>query len=438
MNHLKLTLGLAVVLVLIGGTASATLVCGARYGEDSIKASVAELDASFKKWELPYAESGVSGNLLCTFTTFNSPQGEEIKKVCNELSSFDERFFYNYHYLVSGVILEPPVEVTDYSGQILSLYRKRYIWSVWEVRVTPEGRYKYLGRRVVIPGNVDNAWYCQTAPSAIAYINGVFVTFKDAYSSLRVLQANFGSMRQRTPLKYDLLYNQTACRSGSRVSCLADLAETFDQRQAYLTDSLRDRWETFWMVLSGNSERASGQGRLEGWHELWVQFSEIFQSFDSVLKNKMLELTVKLVQRPVLEQDVAEHLEQLRANARKNISTVVVAHSQGNLFIEAIKNKYADVGRPPPCTGCGPPKINFVHVAPPALNLMGSYVLADVDTVIRGLGALMPGTTPFPNVEVPISARDFTGHGFLETYWDSERPAFDKVRTLILQALEAH
>ncbi len=86
MSHLKLTFGLAVVLVLIGGTASATLVCGARYGEDSIKASVAELDASFKKWELPYAEAGVSGNILCDFITFRSPEGERIKKLCNELS----------------------------------------------------------------------------------------------------------------------------------------------------------------------------------------------------------------------------------------------------------------------------------------------------------------------------------------------------------------
>jgi len=159
-------------------------------------------------------------------------------------------------------------------------------------------------------------------------------------------------------------------------------------------------------------------------------FASFISDLDSTLRNKALQLTTIVFRQPIRRQDLSDHISILNDNTRSNISTTIVAHSQGNLFANEIRANYTDT------TSVAP--IYFVHVAPPSNTLAGKYILSDRDLIINGLGLLIPNSTPPPNVTLPLSGFDKTGHGFLETYLDKSRPAFSVLRKFITDTLDLH
>jgi hypothetical protein len=106
---------------------------------------------------------------------------------------------------------------------------------------------------------------------------------------------------------------------------------------------------------------------------------------------------------------------------------VLVAHSQGNLFVNAA---YDGIKTVAPAA-----KVQVVHVAPASPTLRGGYALADVDFVIRSLRKLVTGL-PSVNIELPLSANDRTGHAFEGTYLDITRNAYTRVKAMISAALD--
>ncbi len=304
------------------------------------------------------------------------------------------------------------------------------VWDLERIGNSLVGYYK-----TTIPGKsiiTTHKWPiadCAINKSSIAFLNGISTTQHGANDALWKIKEEFGDNYKTTPLKYDLLHNQTYCGGHSGLSCLADLAEVFEQRQADLGASLRNRWEIFWDTLSGRQEDIStSTGALIP--RLGTAFASFISDLDSTLRNKALQLTTIVFRQPIRRQDLSDHISILNENARNNISTTIVAHSQGNLFANEIRSKYTDT------TSIAP--IYFVHVAPPTNTLAGKYILSDRDLIINGLGLLIPNSTPNPNVALPLSAIDKTGHGFLETYFDKSRPAFSVLRKFITDTLDLH
>ena len=62
-------------------------------------------------------------------------------------------------------------------------------------------------------------------------------------------------------------------------------------------------------------------------------------------------------------------------------------------------------------------------MAPASPTLRGKHVLADIDLVIGGLGNFGPETVQPINLWLPRSRKDASGHTFVGTYLDGDRPA---------------
>jgi uncharacterized protein YfaP (DUF2135 family) len=127
--------------------------------------------------------------------------------------------------------------------------------------------------------------------------------------------------------------------------------------------------------------------------------------------------------------NVAEHRLQLDTLAAEGQKLLLVAHSQGNLFV----NPAYDYVKPK--VGAG--SVAAVHIAPASITQRGEYVLADIDVVINGLRVQGAGSVPATNIALPFSSADLSGHTLVGTYLDSTRAARARVSTMTTTALNS-
>jgi hypothetical protein len=156
-----------------------------------------------------------------------------------------------------------------------------------------------------------------------------------------------------------------------------------------------------------------------------------------------LPLLPALLADPPTTPDTAAHVNDLIAHGQRGYRTVMVGHSQGNLFASAAYAGYlAHSQQSGAAAGqnTGYVAASIVHVAPASAVLRGPHVLAEVDAVINGL-RLIDGTPIAPNTlsrdVMQPSLTDISGHRLVETYMDEARPARAEIRRLIVGALDA-
>jgi hypothetical protein len=239
-----------------------------------------------------------------------------------------------------------------------------------------------------------------------------------------------------TPVKHNLFYNQTACGSAwyGKVSCLEDVAEVFEQRAKELDGVFADRWEVFWDILAGrHMSDGSLTGRLmsllgNGANALLQWLDSTANAFLNQLASAVLKLITLFTNSPTYENQ-ADHLTRLTEHADRGSGFVLVAHSQGNLFVNSAYD--ALMAAKPNA------EAKVVHVAPASPTLRGEHILADIDLVINGLRTTGINTVPPANVVLPTSSRDVTGHGFEPTYMDKARAAYARTKALITNSLQA-
>ena len=283
--------------------------------------------------------------------------------------------------------------------------------------------------------NSVDAWVVMQSDIVIGFFNGVGNTRDVAQSSMDRLKDEFGSQYKDAPLKYDWFYNQTSCGEEwyEKGSCLEDVAEVFEQRSQEMGGVFVDRWETFWDVLAGRHAQATSfTGRLMGL--LGDGSNALLQSLDataSALLNQLTRETLKLLtlfaDSPTYENR-ADHMTRLWRHADDGSRMLLVAHSQGNLFVNSAYDalKAAKPGA----------HAQVVHVAPASPTLRGEYVLADIDLVINALRISGLNSVPSVNIALPLSSADSSGHGFEPTYLDKTRATHGKTRSLIGQSLD--
>lgn len=281
------------------------------------------------------------------------------------------------------------------------------------------------------------SWDIRVGPPevVVGFFNGVGNTRKAAEASLYRLEIELGSQYKEAPLKYDWFYNQTACGEGitGKPSCLEDVAEVFEQRSLELGGVFANRWETFWDILTGRHQQATSlTGRLVDF--LGPGSNALLQWLDAsvnAILNQLVRDTLKLLtlfkDSPTYENR-ANHMERLWRYADEGKGMVLVAHSQGNLFVnsafDALKSFKPDA----------PARV--VHVAPASPTLRGDYVLADIDLVINALRVTGLNSVPDVNIRLPMSSGDRSGHGFDPTYLDKARAAHSRTIGLITNSLE--
>jgi len=427
--------------VLLAGcacAASATTVCpygqDEYYGKNVVQEIVARISAERRKT----ANEIIARNQNSNFVCWVEPRSPEDQAYCDLVFS-DHNPFPSGHFpvdLTVGLELGTSENIANDWGNSTK-YKTRSVREIWEIEswnpLNASG--KYIRKlATTYSSNYEPFAECVNHDSAVAFLNGVFTTSRAANNSLDALRATLRAKRNDTPLQYHLLYNQTQCRQDTKIACMGDLAETFDQRQEQLDSRLRDRWEIFWDLVAGrHKDPESATGHILS--RLGQAGRDLLVGINAALTNKILESSTALFKMPGRTEDTQEHLNILHRLALKKVSAVVVAHSQGNIFASALAR-----ANPWPAkdheSGTHASH-SFVHVAPPSMDLFGPYLLADIDAVINGLGLLAIGSTPRSNISLPLSWVDPTGHGFTETYMDSTRPAYAQVVKMVQDALDS-
>ncbi|MHB1677530.1 MAG: hypothetical protein ACYCSS_08325 [Sulfuriferula sp.] len=257
----------------------------------------------------------------------------------------------------------------------------------------------------------------------MGYFNGMWNTKKNAQKGLLALMKITPSTYNGAPITGKVLYNHTGCgRAGS--SCLEDIAEVFEQRAQELdaTGTLGSRLEYFWESL-GDAANFTNQIQ-----NLFQQAKTIFADLQArVIAQIATSIASTVSNDPLTAADYAAQNAQLDALAAKGQVLLLVAHSQGNLFL----NQAYDHILP----SVGSNGVVAVQIAPASPTLRGSYVLANIDLVINALRIQGNTTVPVNNITLPVSATDLTGHSLTGTYLDPTRPARAQVITLLNSGL---
>lgn len=319
----------------------------------------------------------------------------------------------------------------------------RHRWWGW---VTP-ARYAYQGT-VEEPANSVSGPFprCYDMAYLIGLFNGVWNTRKDAEISLDAMRARdfIGRTYRGVLVKYQLFYNQSGCNR-SAAACLEDVAEVFIQRGTELDQLLQRRWEIFWEQVTGQTDAPQSFANLLRSRVLSgaQTFIDWFDAYVTATRATVKTSSMRMLADPPTSVDAASHKAELIDAGKKGYRTVLVAHSQGNLFANAAYDGYlsnaresgAAVGEDTSYVAA-----NIVHVAPASTRLIGPYVLAEIDLVIGALrgvdgGAVAPST--LSREDMPPSLSDLSGHTLVGTYLDQHRRAREDIRQLVVQALDA-
>jgi hypothetical protein len=275
-----------------------------------------------------------------------------------------------------------------------------------------------------------------TAPCVLGYtvgfFNGVWNTELDAMDGLNGVQdavrettGNPNDTYNHEDVTYQLLYNHTGSTVGD--GKWQDVAEVFIQR-ADAADSTgqlaNDGFYMVWEFLNrgaGIVPLVSGQS---------PAFSAAVNQFVGDFTSAAASAVGYYTANPPTSQDYAAQQTELSTQASAGRRLVLVAHSQGNIFM--------DVGYDFIQPVVGSTRVKAVHVAPASATVRGQYILSDNDLVINAL-RLVGGSSSIQsnNIDIPFSSYDYSGHTLVATYLDVTRPGRAQTELLLNNAFVA-
>jgi hypothetical protein len=274
-----------------------------------------------------------------------------------------------------------------------------------------------------------NACIAPTKPVVVGFFNGVWNTRDQADDGLRALKELIGLTYKNTELNYQNFYNQTGSNNGN--TALQDIAEVFIQRGKELNGVLGNRWEHFWELLTGRYTASNSlTGTLQsGLGADGLVLGQLLDATFNAMLGNILSWVSQLLSNPPTEADMASQLSKLNGLADEGNAFLLIAHSQGNLFVNPA---YDGLRSSHPNTPAG-----VVHVAPASPTLRGDHLLADIDLVINGLRVQGLTSVPSVNINLPVSKSDASGHTLVGTYLDAARTARERVLGMVQHALDA-
>ena len=210
---------------------------------------------------------------------------------------------------------------------------------------------------------------CETRGYTIGFFNGVWNTQVQAQESLDELKSMIGNAYASSPVRFELFYNQSGLEIDGATRA-QDLAETFIQRAKEFDSSgeLGKRFEYLWEAASGETSF---------WNKVTNVFSAAGQALEAIYTSFMTKLVAGLsamLSNPPTKVDYAEHRSKIDTLALEGQKLLLMAHSQGNLFV----NPAYDYARSKYATN----SVSTLHIAPALMTLRGNHVLADIDHVI--------------------------------------------------------
>lgn len=267
---------------------------------------------------------------------------------------------------------------------------------------------------------------CENRGYVIGFFNGVWnqPTPDGALGALEALRALTGDTKNGEPIEFELFYNHTGSTVNSNF--LQDLAETFIQRAQELDTSgkMAARFDFFWEVLSDGDRNL--------WDKLIQSVPAALGTYEALYEDLMTKSVAGyslLLSDPPTQSDYAEHNAHLDELILQGYKILLVAHSQGNLFVNhaydyAVEKTSAE-------------SLQVVHIAPASPTLRGEHKLADIDLVINALRLQGLDSVPPSNLYMLPSLRDKSGHKLIDTYLDERRSGRQAVKDLMENSLAA-
>jgi len=154
----------------------------------------------------------------------------------------------------------------------------------------------------------------------------------------------------------------------------------------------------------------------------------VFDQLKVDIQSKFVAGVANFFSNPPTAADYAAQNSRLDALAVEKQKLMLIAHSQGNLFMN---HAYDHI-----VTTTGATGVQAAHIAPASPTLRGGYLLADIDLVINGLRIQGASTIPAINLNLPISTSDLSGHTLIGTYLDPTRSGRAAVKLMINNALQ--
>ncbi len=253
----------------------------------------------------------------------------------------------------------------------------------------------------------------------VAFFNGVDNTYPQTLASMHATQAAIREAENTTSdviaaedVKYEAMYNTTSSATQGSLNILngtiaQDVAEVFVQRAKELDPSGtvgNNFFYMFWEWLDGPPQNYSNTFSNN------AATNNFYVNFQNAAVTTVVGALSKLIggQAPTAE-DYAKQEAQLTAAANAGRRLLLVAHSQGNLFV----NHAYDFILP----AVGAARVKVVHVAPASVTVRGDWVLSGNDLVINALRLVGGfGSIVDPNINPPIDNIDNKGHGYNEIY----------------------
>ena len=257
----------------------------------------------------------------------------------------------------------------------------------------------------------------------LGFFNGVWNTQDQATSARDALRILIGDTYSNEPVQYESFYNHTGTSVGA--TALQDIAETFIQRSNEIDESgeLGKRFEYFWEFI-GSSEPTF----LDKLAAFLPNAASLFESVYTAITTKFAAIISYMISNPPTEADYESHNARLDALAAEGEKLMLVAHSQGNLFM----NRAYDHVLPVATLN----RVVAAHIAPASPTLRGDYVLADIDIVINTLRIQGATSVPANNLELNASSVDYSGHTLIGTYLDETRQGRERVKTMIEMSMQ--
>jgi hypothetical protein len=259
----------------------------------------------------------------------------------------------------------------------------------------------------------------------IGYINGLSTDPIGAQDGLDALGAIYGAQYNNQPVSYTLFYTPTD-------GLMQDVINAFAQRVAS-SPGLTDRWELIWDTLDGGGGAISDLAIAEN-PSLSGLVSDLKTTFLNDVSSNVKNVNANKEFQPAVDQ-FASTLTTYYTQQKK---TLVVAHSQGNVYLNAAY----DAVKPQLKTD----SLRTVPVATPTSTVrdpQGRYVTSTTDLVIQAV-ALALGNVEPANTEGPIlaalSSDTGYGHKFVDIYMNPNyklRPAVKALADSNLQALQS-
>ena len=265
-----------------------------------------------------------------------------------------------------------------------------------------------------------------TSPGyVIVYINGLSTDPIGAQDGVDVLSANYGTQYNKQPVSYTLFYPPTD-------GLMQDVVNAFAQR-VKSSPGLTDRWELIWDTLDGGGGAISDLAIAEN-PSLNSLVSDLKTTFLNGVSSNVKNVNANKEFQPAVDQ-FASALTTYYTQQKK---TLVVAHSQGNVYLNAAY----DAVKPQLKTD----SLRTVAVATPAATVrdpQGRYVTSTTDLVIQAvvlaLGNVEPANTDGP-ILAALSSDTGYGHKFVDIYMDPSYKLLPAIKALAdsnLQTLQS-